>query len=206
MNIKKIKVADRTYLLQFENQVELTSTFLRFQEHYESPEFKGKIFTLDEYKKWYSEIKGDFTYYTDWSGFNIPSHILNPFFAGDFDPLSDEEKIFLEYFKGDEHPFYIIGLYGDINTERVQKTLKHETAHGLYYTRPEYKKQVDEVLKKYDLNLIKEWLRSMGGYHESVLDDESHAYTLFGSDKIKEKIPVGMKEELEQIYNTFKVK
>ncbi len=204
MKIEKRSIAENIYLLRFENQTELASTFLRFQEHYESPEFRGKFFTLDEYKKWYTQARGDFTYYSDWSGFNIPSHILKPFLEGKFDPLTDKEKIFLEYFTDVPHPFYIIGLSGDTDTEKTKLTLDHETAHGMYYTKPEYRKKVDEVLKKYDLSKIKEWLRSMSGYHESVLDDESHAYTLFGFEKIIEKIPEGMKEELDAIFQEFK--
>jgi len=203
MKIEKSTIVDKIYLLQFEDNTELASTFLRFQEHYESPEFRGKFFSLDEYKKWYTEMKGGFTYYTDWSGFNIPSHILNPFLEGRFDPLSEREQIFLEHFKEMRHPFYIIGLSRDLDSEKAKTTLMHEKAHGLYYTKPDYKKMVDEVLGKYDLSLIKDWLRSMSGYHESVLDDESHAYTLFGHEKIIDKIPAGMKEELDVIFNLF---
>jgi len=55
---------------------------LRFEEYYESPRFKGRIFTFDEYRKWYvknspkGKKTGRFTYYSDWSGFNIPSYAL----------------------------------------------------------------------------------------------------------------------------------
>ncbi len=204
MKIEKSTIAENIYLLRFEDQTDLASTFLRFQEHYESPEFRGKFFTLDEYKKWYADTRGGFTYYTDWTGFNIPSHILTPFLEGKFDPLSAEEKIFLEHFRDTAHPFYIIGLSRELDSDKVQNTLSHETAHGFYYTKPEYRKMVDEVLQKYDLSKIKEWLSSLGGYHESVLDDESHAYTLFGYEKIIEKIPEGMKAELDAIFNKFK--
>lgn len=204
--IEKSLVREGIYLLKFEEQEKLASAFLRFQEHYESPEFRGKFFTLDEYKKWYEGERGSFTYYSDWSGFNIPSHILAPFLEGKFDPLSDEEKVFLEHFKDISHPFYIIGLFGDINSDRAKTILQHETAHGLFYTKPDYKEKVLNVLKKYDLTMLKDWLRSLGGYHETVLDDESHAYTLFGSAKIKERIPVGMKEELDEIFQEFNTK
>ena len=111
MEIKKSKITQKIFLLEFENQKDITSSLLRFQEHYESPEFKDKIFTLEEFKKWYSSIKGGFTYYTDWNGFNIPSHILTPFYEGKFNPLTKEEQMILNLFKNEKKPFYQRGIY-----------------------------------------------------------------------------------------------
>ena len=68
--ITKHKIADGIYLLRFETQYEVTSTFLRVQEHYESPQFHGRIFTLEQYMDWYVAENGAFTYFQDWSGFN----------------------------------------------------------------------------------------------------------------------------------------
>jgi len=99
LKIAKTNIRENIFLLDFETQEELTSTFLRFQEFYESPEFQGKIFTLQEYKAWYTKLKGKFSYYTDWGGFNIPSRILESFYKGKFDPLSEAEKQFLDMFK-----------------------------------------------------------------------------------------------------------
>jgi hypothetical protein len=71
--IVKYKVADAIYLLRFETQYEITSSFLRIQEHYESPHFSGRVFTLEEFMDWYAAEYGAFTYLEDWSGFNVPS-------------------------------------------------------------------------------------------------------------------------------------
>ncbi len=201
MKINKKAVAENIFLLEFETREELASTFLRFQEFYESPEFKGKIFTLDEYKKWYASERGSFSYYTDWSGFNIPSDILIPFEEGKFDPLSEQEKQFLSLFEGLEHPYYIIGVSGD--PERAARVINHEVAHGLFYTNMEYKKRVLEVLARYDLLEIKNWIRSLGGYHESVMDDEAHAYTLVGGEEAILGSLKDMKGELEAIFSEF---
>lgn len=68
---KLTEILKDVFHLNYLTQEQLASTFLRFQEHYESPEFRGKIFTLDEYKEWYmtnspnSIKKGIFTYYED---------------------------------------------------------------------------------------------------------------------------------------------
>src|SRR5882757_828898 len=97
--IIKHKVADGIYLLRFKTQYELTSTFLRVQEHYESPEFHGRIFSLEQYMDWYAEQYGNFTYYQDWSGFNVPSTAFAPFYAGAFDPLTRKERRLLRFFE-----------------------------------------------------------------------------------------------------------
>jgi hypothetical protein len=153
MNIELSEVAPKVYLLTFDTQKDVTSTFLRFQEHYESPEFAGKVFTLDEYKEWYVKnspngIKtGEFTYYSDWSGFNIPSTILQPFYEGKFHPLSEAEQRILDLFRDKEHPFYIIGVHKE--SKSFEKLLRHETAHGLFFTNPEYKKEALDIITKY---------------------------------------------------------
>jgi len=167
------------------------STFLRFQEYYESPKFRGKIFSLEEFIDWYTAEKGTFTYYDDWDGCNIPSHVLQPFYEGKFDPLLDKEKEFLELFREREGIFYIIGTHGDANAG----ALKHEIAHGLYYTFPEYRQKVDAVLAKVDLREIKKDLLEIG-YCEQVLQDEAHACLLADYKDLKTDGLVGWKHRL----------
>ena len=198
MKIKTVNITDKIFLLIFENQYELTSTFLRFQEFYESPKFKGQIFTLDEYKKWYASLKCSFTYYTDWSGFNIPSFVLQPFYEGKFNPLSLKEKRLIRLFKGVTGDFYIIGI--SKTTEKLAGVLKHEVAHGLFYTDSMYRDSIISIMSKFDLTSIKKELSSMGGYHDDVLDDEVHAYALEHVSKIKAKIPKELHEKLIRNY------
>ncbi len=198
MGIKKVKITDKIFLLIFENQHEIASTFLRFQEHYESPKFRGKSFSLGEFKAWYSSLKGDFTYYTDWNGFNIPSYILKPFYEGQFDPISDEEKEILNLFRDVGDDFYVIGIHKDM--KNVSSFLKHEIAHGLFYTDSQYKDRVMEILSEFNLDEIKDELRSKGGYHEEVLDDEVHAYSLGSVGKLKSKVPEELHKRLLENY------
>jgi len=201
--MEKIEVRKNIFLIKFPSQEELASTFLRFQEHYESPEFQGKIFTFDEYKDWYTKLKGKFSYYTDWGGFNIPSHILKPFREGKFDPLSEQEKGLLNLFEGSEHPFYIIGLFKDQEDKKVLHTLKHEIAHGLFYTEPEYRDKTLKILSKYNLDALKGWLRALGGYNESVIEDECHAFAITGSSKLTVEVPDGLSKELNALYELY---
>jgi len=177
--------------VNFPTRKGLLSTFLRFQEYYESPKFRGKIFSLEEYIEWYKAEKGAFTYYEDWDGCNIPSHVLQPFYEGKFDPLSDKEKGFLELFRERGGIFYVLGTHGNANAE----ALKHEIAHGLYYTIPEYRQEVDAVLAKVDLRKIKKDLLETG-YCEEVLQDEAHARLLNEYKELKQEGIVGWKHRL----------
>lgn len=173
---------------------ELAATFLRFQEHYESPEFRGKIFTLEEYRRWYvahsprGQATGEFTYEEDWTGFNIPSEILEPFYEGKFDPLSERERMFLQLFaERRKRLFYVIGT----SSEADIRTLKHEVAHGLFYTRPEYRQEVLSILSGISSETrskIQECFVRSGGYHPSVFTDETHAYLLSNLNQIREVV------------------
>jgi len=201
--IKKTEILKNIFLLEFETQLDLTSTFLRFQEHYESPEFRGKLFTLEQYKNWYIKIKGDFTYYTDWSGFNIPSYVLTPFYEGKFNPLSESEKQILELLKDIPQPFYVIGVYDVPDDKQMKHLLEHEIAHRLFYTEPKYREKVLEILEKYNLDELKDWLRSLDGYHEEVLIDEAHAFGLTGSKKLTVEIQASMRQELRALFDEY---
>src|SRR5215468_649159 len=127
IRIRKRRIARGVYLLRFRTQYELTSTFLRVQEHYESPKFHGRVFTLEQYMDWYAARHGNFTYYQDWSGFNVPSTAFGAFYAGKFDPLSEKEKQLLGLFRDLREKFYVIGIY-------ERGSLTHELAHALYFT------------------------------------------------------------------------
>jgi len=48
LQVKKKRLLKDIFLLHFKSQHQMASTFLRFQEHYESPKFAGDIFTLKE--------------------------------------------------------------------------------------------------------------------------------------------------------------
>jgi len=201
MSIKLIKLTNKIFLLIFESEYNLSTTFLRFEEFYESPEFSGKFFTLKEFKKWYSSPKGTFTYYKDWNGFNISSYTLEPFYEGKFDPLTKKEKRLLKLFKNMKGKFYIIGI--SRKTKDIKKLLKHELAHGFFYTVPKYKNKVIEILSEFNLTKIKEELRAKKGYCENVLDDESHAYILAYASKLKIKIPIKILKKLEGNYQKY---
>ena len=161
-----------------DSQDELGLTFMRFQEHYESanPEFRDKIFTQGQLKRWYSETYGANNYHTTWIGFNFPSKVLIPFREGLFDPLTIEENRLLELFRYRKDNFYIIGAQNN-------STLRHELSHALYASNIKYKTEIDNFLRKNQKKLkdTNAYILEKG-YCEEVLNDEIQAYITDNDD------------------------
>ena len=184
-----------------DSQAELNRSFMRFTEHYESPnpDFKGKIFTIGQLKRWYSITYGADTYHVDWSGFNIPSKVLKPFFNGLFDPLTEEEKSLLDLFRYRDDHFYIIGAQNN-------SVLRHELAHALYSHNIKYRQEIDKYLiknKKYLYKTSKYILEK--GYCKDVLNDELQAYITDNDDEfILANTPEKIIKDINSIYRRFK--
>lgn len=174
--IVKYKVAADIYLLRFETQYELASTFLRVQEHYESPRFSGQVFTLEAFMDWYVAENDGFTYFSDWSGFNVPSTAFEPFRDGRFDPLLDKEKRLLREFRALKGRFYVIGVY-------TRQDLTHELAHALYFTDDGYRAAVRKAMRGFDTSVLQARL-AKAGYARHVIRDEVQAYIIAPSDEL----------------------
>lgn len=174
------EVLPRVYRLKFDSKPEMASTFLRFQEYYESPNpaFRGNSFTLGQYREWYIEQMGRFSYYTDWSGFNIPDYVLKPFVEGQFDPLSDQELGLLEAVSGISRKkrFYLIAA-------NDTPSMVHEMAHALWYVDRTYQKKMNALLDKIPSDFKDQFLGTLRntGYCSDVIEDELQAY-LLGDD------------------------
>lgn len=169
------------YLVVCPTQHELADLFMRFQEHYESPnrEFRERGFSREEFESWYSEKfgNGQFTYLDDWSGFNIPGYILHPFFTNQFPNITPSEQFILDYFKGaDLNQIYIIGVHEEDGCE----ALEHEKSHALFYLNHSYRFRVEIIEKQHwkELVSVRLFLRSKG-YCNKVLIDETNAWLCF---------------------------
>lgn len=161
------------YLLEAPSIYDLTSTFLRFAEHYESPKFHGTVFTLEEFMDWYAaQNGGKFRYFEDWWGYNLPSSALKLFRAGAFNPLSKKEERLLKRLENIPEPFYLIGAVKGCDPTN----LKHEFMHGLYYFDPKYQEavaaEVDDHAKEHFWKVLES-----EGYTREVLLDEINAYS-----------------------------
>jgi len=184
------------YHLNFSIQYELAMTFLRFQEHYESPnpKFRGHVFTFEEYVDWYIKTYRGFTYHEDWGGFNVPSYAIETVKTS-FPCLSKREKFLIELVdnKIKDKQYYLIGTFGKTNL----LTLKHEVCHGMFYCCPEYKKLTTEIVKKYKVKSLRNVLLNIG-YCKEVLVDEIQAYAITGYlPMIRTKEMINLTKELK---------
>jgi hypothetical protein len=160
----------------------MTTSLIRAQEFWDSPKFRNvEGFTLEEYMDWYvkNEVNEEFDYLTYTIGMNLPSSVFFPFFEGRFDPLSESEKRALDKVHKvvSENPQCSVVASFDGNL----KILRHEIAHGLFYTNPDYRTDVREILKtihSQDRKSINQFL-VRGHYHHATWLDETHAYVMF---------------------------
>jgi len=170
--------------LIFPTQYLMTSSLLRFQEHYESPKFRGKIFGLEEYMDWYAATHGGtFSYFEDWVGFNFPSHILR-MFEGDYSSKEEAVTLVVDGVmrKHGLDKCYVLGT-----AIGGEEAIDHEIAHALYSLYPEYARQVNRLCRTHAeaLKPLEAWLKGTG-YHKKVWNDEVNAYLLTGLSSVCE--------------------
>jgi hypothetical protein len=176
MDIEISEIREKIFLLKFQNQYDVTSTFMRLQEYYESPYkyIKGHYFTIEKYMDLYAKENGNFTYNEDWAGFNVPGNIVRDFFELFRGNLINKEKELyrkISFLINSDMKFYLLGIYED-------EDLNHEISHGYYYLDENYKKNMQNITDQLDSEVrsfIKKALRKMG-YCESVINDEIQAY------------------------------
>lgn len=167
------------YLYTFPNQFELCSTFFRLQEFYESPikQIRGKYFTYEDAITYYAydqKENPEFTYFSDWAGFNVPGNVVDRFYFLFGQDMTNKEKQLLDDIDyTQEKKFYLIGI-----VEGDEETIKHEIAHGLYYLNRKYKKEMNKLIKELPKRLkdrVKKELLKLG-YCKQVVKDETQAY------------------------------
>jgi hypothetical protein len=167
--------------------------FCRYQEFYESPykKFRGKSFTWMEYMRFYKDAwkKRVFTYPDDWSGYNIPSNVMEKA-NNTFNKDTEYDQIMNDiYFHcaidsqnkndGTRCDWYLIGA-----SSKDKGTLNHEIAHGMYYTNKEYKKEVSKLITKIKPShyekLTKKLVKMGYANDEKIIDDEINAFMSTG--------------------------
>lgn len=172
--------------LKADTQYEISSAFMRIQEYYESANgLQGKYFTYEECMDAYAanHIKQQFTYTTDWAGFNVPGHIVDAFFEEFWGDLIEKEmELYDNIQEMRETPngelrgkYYVIGTH---ECMEVSYYLYHEVCHALWYLHPKFKKESKRLVYKLPTTLHKMLCDKLieYGYATSVLDDECNAY------------------------------
>ena len=176
------------YHFESDDRWELAMTFLRMEEYYESgnPDFKGKIFTFEEYTDWYvgayrksKKLAGAFTYASDWSAFNVPGYAVRAVLNNFPEHSKKESWLFRELilqgaFAESETDFYLIGNKSDAK----KSYFAHEYRHALFAVNHEYKEEITQVVLRYPVLELREWI--LKHYAPSVLCDEIQAHALTG--------------------------
>lgn len=200
------KLNDEIVLVIFDERSEMCDTLIRFQEYYENPKFRDRIFTLGELRESLMHEFGGYTYKHWVDGCNIPGSAFLPFLQGLFDPLTPEEAQFLDVVCKRRGSFYVIAVYEDYDKD----TLTHEECHALYGTNDLYRYEVDDALAAYwdDCEEIVEWLYKEG-YCTEVIKDEVHAYVSADAKHLEKeniKYPEELVEILQEIKSRFPLK
>lgn len=184
--------------------------FMRSQEFYESSfeeiiskQFKVSNF-VDIYKQHYG--KKEFTYGSDWSGFNIPSTILEDcMFNIPEDEINNWDKLMLSIIniikeKEGGHNYYLLGV-----DELSNRLLEHEFAHAMYFTLPEYKDEMSKMNDECDPNVRDMMYKCITeyGYADHVLPDELQAYMSTGLGSKMEEMNIPDIEIWQQKYRNI---
>lgn len=193
LNIQAKEIYPNIIHMKFQNKFELTSSLLRFSEFVESPfkEIHGKFFTYETYMQVYSEHTPhkQFSYFTDWSGFNIKGDtfkIVSKLFKKD---LWEREKQVLEFltpWSTRKSKFYVIAT--SVTDDKNTSLLKHEVAHAMYYLNKSYFAEQEKnltLLKKSNKTVYKSIENKLAnvGYGKEVIRDEIQAYLSTSDNK-----------------------
>jgi len=161
----------------------------------------------------YAKEFGNFTYFSDWNGFNVPGSTIRKFFKlfcnvksrHSHQYLIVKEKrllrLLLPLVQSDAN-FYVIATHDDMS-------LQHEIAHGFWYLNDKYQKEMKNLLSKYEyVEEFKEFLKRMG-YGDNVLDDEVQAYLIsctktYLKERFKFKQTWKMPIEFKRVFETHK--
>ena len=137
----------------------------------------------------------------DWAGFNLPGEVIKKVWdlnisdrnLYDYEMLSLYRKFLEKYPDG---KFYVIGAEASAKTEA---TMRHEVAHGLFFTQPEYKKAMTKLVKKTNKSFYKnmcKWLKDKG-YTSKVYVDECQAYLSTG---LPQSLTIDLTEKEQQSF------
>lgn len=208
------EIQPKIFCVMVDDDYDRAMLFCRYQEFYESPykQFRGKYFSWPEYMRFYKNVwkKETFTYPEDWSGYNIPSHILE----GGLDTFNKEteyDEIMNDiYYYCENYPlkfnkprtdWYLIGA-----SSKDLKTMDHEIAHGLYSTNKSYKNKmnvlIETIPKKIRDKIFKKLIKMGYVDDKKILYDEAQAFLstgLYNGLEIKE-----IKKYEKDFIKTFK--
>jgi hypothetical protein len=172
------EIAQDVYLCTIKDQYDLTMTFCRLQEFYESPhkEIRNKKFKLLDFIRLYTKRRKEevFTYPEDWVGFNVPSIVIENLYKLGIEDYNDYDRTIENIHKSiNKNKYYLIAA-----TTNDTTTIEHELCHAFYFLYKDYKNGVNKFVKKLSpvvYKVIKDKLLDLG-YCKQVINDEIQAY------------------------------
>jgi hypothetical protein len=186
--IKLFEVYPNIFAIVIKDDKLRSRVFLRYQEFYESDSdsFRGKSFKWEDYIKFYKEkTKNDyFSYHEDFAGYNIPCDTIEACKAkipdlNIYDMIMFSITDTIKKIVGSQ-PYYLIGI--DQDTGGDPSLIFHEVAHGLWFSDPEFKKQMTKAINEMDDNVKSKMIEKIKdfGYGDNVYMDELQAYLATG--------------------------
>lgn len=177
--MRMVEAGEGIYLFLGKTPADLGRPFMRLQEYYESPSklFRRRFFTAAKFEAWYRRYMGhgEFSYFRDFNGYNVPGNVFEAFFCLYADSLTSPELELLRMLGKPTGRYYVIGA-----NEKSASTVDHELSHAFFYLYPAYRSAVLALTEDFDLAGVRRHLRA-SMYAPDVMDDEVAAYTMFDS-------------------------
>lgn len=184
------KLTSNIYILTFSSRYELCMSFVRINEFCDSPRFKNKVFTLDEFMDYWVKKNNSkcFEYPAKWNAFGLSCKDLLDWFSQfkmEQGKVRDKEKKIIEKILTKVsvdalRKTYLIAMYNGHSKREKKRLLEHEIAHAMYFLDPVYRSSCNALIDKIDrksLRLIKRTLFSMGySSGKGVVWNEIQAY------------------------------
>lgn len=192
-SVKQIR--PKVYHLEFDSWREMSMTFVRYQEFYESKydNIRDSKFTLVQqmgaYNREYLEDNdATWTYCSDWGGYNIPAEVIKQVHdLGIPDPnhydslmLGIYGMIMCDTFN---KKAYIIGTHIDEDEKLSESMLKHEMTHAMWYTNDEYREKALAIIDSVSEDLREALIDALAkqNYPRKTALDEINAYLTTGT-------------------------
>lgn len=209
-NIEEVK--PNIFHFLFKDSRKMSLHFVRFEELYESnlKGIRNSKFTLvqfiEEYSKKYSKDKHTFTYMNDWGGFNVPDYIFDLALSlGHYKDFTEYDNEMISAVqeckdKSQYNKIYIIGSCGK------NGYLRHEIAHGMWYTNAAYKKEMSDLILTLDKTKKKNFYKALTDlkYCKEVLPDEAQAYLSTGlCEELYNIFDKSIEKKFKKIFNKY---
>lgn len=216
MSLTVREITENVFLVEADSQYEITSTFMRLEEFYESPfkEIRRKFFTHEQFMDLYARENGKFSYFEDWAGFNVPCDAYNNWVkVFSKKDLSEKEKTLIKLINSvkNNNKFCIVGTCKDKNNQDYARIFDHELSHAWFYLDIEYKREMLRLvrsLKKISRQQITNQLTE-DGYSKNCFEDEIIAYLATSpmtmiAEFFEDDIPWDKVYEFQDLFEEFK--